>query len=217
MARAGAPGWHVRGARSLTRSMPRTQRESFTATLSPPTFSSRNADTYVRRVAESEYATNGLGPENHKCSISACVSRFPQSHSVPGQLPIQCLPTECCGSYRDYQERRCSFPFPTFCGSKPRETMPAYTPPAAVTCCGKPWHTCHFPKITRSAMERGHSFDYMQTDKISSLQSTLSTFWYPVESNLRPWNGISPNKSVLRQKSESGVSRKTCPVPVSQD
>ena len=26
----------------------------------------------------------------------------------------------------------------------------------------------------------------MQTDKISSLQSTLSTFWYPVESNLRP-------------------------------
>jgi hypothetical protein len=127
-----------------------------------------------------------------------------QSHSVPGQLPIQCLPTECCGSYRDYQERRCSFPFPTFCGSKPRETMPAYTPPAAVTCCGKPWHTCHFPKITRSAMERGHSFDYMQTDKISSLQSTLSTFWYPVESNLRPWNGISPNKSVLRQKSESG-------------
>jgi len=35
----------------------------------------------------------------------------------------------------------------------------------------------------------------MQTDKISSLQSTLSTFWYPVESNLRPWNGISPDKS----------------------
>jgi len=44
-------------------------------------------------------------------------------------------------------------------------------------------------------MERGHPFDYMQTDKISSLQSTLSTFWYPVESNLRPWNGISPDKS----------------------
>jgi len=33
------------------------------------------------------------------------------------------------------------FQFPTFCGSKPRETMPAYTPPATVTCCGKPWHT----------------------------------------------------------------------------
>jgi len=33
------------------------------------------------------------------------------------------------------------FPFPMFCGSKPRETMPAYTPPATVTCCGKPWHT----------------------------------------------------------------------------
>ena len=32
-------------------------------------------------------------------------------------------------------------PFPTCCGSKPRETTPAYTPPAAVTCYGKPWHT----------------------------------------------------------------------------
>ena len=26
------------------------------------------------------------------------------------------------------------------CGSKPRETMPAYTPPKTVTCCGKLWH-----------------------------------------------------------------------------
>ena len=31
-------------------------------------------------------------------------------------------------------------PCPTFCGSKPRETMPAYIPPATVTCCGKLWH-----------------------------------------------------------------------------
>jgi two-component system, LytTR family, response regulator len=32
-------------------------------------------------------------------------------------------------------------PFPTCCGSKPRETMPAYTLPATVTCCVKPWRT----------------------------------------------------------------------------
>jgi hypothetical protein len=59
-------------------------------------------------------------------------------------------------------------------------------------------------------MERGHPFDHIQTDKISSLQSTLSTFWYPVESNLRPWNGISPDKSAcVYRLTNAGITGNT--------
>lgn len=50
----------------------------------------------------------------------------------------------------------------------------------------------------------------MQTDKISALQSTLSTFWYPVESNLRPRNAISPDNSAWHHISgRTGVCRPT--------